>query len=84
MSDLHLLYVYVGCGDQLIATSTPQTISSPGSPSYYPRDLGCSWYINSPPGTQIFLEFSSFDLDSYDYFTVSITKRFAEIVLWRV
>ena len=71
------------CGFNATATDTPQPFTSPGHPGRYSNSLNCSWNFRSPPGTQIFIEFLAFDLESnFDFVAVRKGKYFTRLLCY--
>lgn len=68
------------CGSDILATTNPQQISSPGYPGYYYSNRDCEWIIRpSTPGSLIHLEFIEFRTQNQKDF-VSVSLMWLEIV----
>lgn len=73
-SGFRLEWGAVGCGGEYIDRPSG-TISSPGFPNPYPRDLECLWHIKAPDGNRVDLVIETLDLEysktcTFDYVQV--------------
>lgn len=62
-------------------------IKSPGYPDEYPSNKDCTWIITVPPGQQIMLNITDFDLERYigcryDWLEIRLDYNFFKIVIY--
>ena len=51
------------CGENLTASSTPETLTSPDFDSNYPDDLNCTWTIKAPEGHSVHVTFKEVSIE---------------------
>ncbi|XP_078482036.1 embryonic protein UVS.2-like [Ciona intestinalis] len=60
------------CGYDVTATTTPQTITTPGYPNNYPNDAICNWTISASEGWRIKLSINGATEYKHDYLVVCV------------
>ena len=65
-----------GCGGMLNVTGSLQTVISPGYPYGYQDNLDCTWTLNSPAGSRIWLNITDIDIESHSSCNYDVLRIF--------
>ncbi|XP_053408750.1 cubilin-like isoform X2 [Mercenaria mercenaria] len=63
-----------GCGGILNVTDSLQTVISPGYPDGYQHNLDCTWILNSPVGSRIWLNITDINIEAHSSCSYDILK----------